>query len=448
MDIDNSIKRLQEILESDARADSFEIFASTSSGVTIEAKDSSVDSLKVRSGSGIGIRVIQEGRPGFSYSSVLDEDAMKKMATDALDSSLSAGKDEYLCFATPSETRDENGLSIVDPSFEDVSEEELIENALLIEKTVRGADPRIARVRKATYGASRSQTRTVNSNGVDVSYAATFFSGSVMAVAEEGTESQMGWEVAMAHCHKDVSPELIGEGAARRAVSLLKARQAKTMKCPAILENMVVMELLGSLSVSFLSDNVLKGKSMLAGKVGEQVASKLINLYDDGIMPGGWSSSTTDCEGTPRQRTPLLACGELKGFLYDTYWAGRAGARSTGNASRGGFKGSPNVGSSNLYIEGGDTPFDELLSLMGEGLYITEVMGVHTIDSISGDFSLGAAGFKVEGGAIAYPIRGLAISGNLLELFKGVSGVASDLRFIGSVGAPSLLLSQIDASGA
>ena len=278
-------------------------------------------------------------------------------------------------------------------------------------------------------------------------HSATYFTGSVTAVAEENGESQMGWEMGMGHTIASIDPEWIGKGAARNAVRLLGAKEIKTVKCAAMIENTVVCELLESLASSFLGDNVGKGKSMLIGKQGVKIASSVLNIFDDGIMNGGWATSAYDAEGTPTGRTPLVVEGVCQGFLYDAYWAARAGRASTGNAARGGYKSTPGVGLNNIYIEKGVKSLEDLLRDLGEGLFITELLGVHTINTVSGDFSLGAAGFWVEGGGVAYPVRGMAIAGNLLGLFSNVGACASDLRFIGSIGAPSLLVNEIEASG-
>ncbi|MEE9615356.1 MAG: TldD/PmbA family protein [Thermodesulfobacteriota bacterium] len=428
------------------RVDAYEIYVSVGSGLVAEARDGAIDSLKVRSSAGVGLRTIAGGRPGFGFSSVLTGDALSAMVDDAAAGSRAASEDKFLCLPGPQPAETPCGL--LDPAIETISEEEKFKTAILIEESARGFDKRIQRVRKASYSESISSARTVNSSGVDVSHTATFFSGSVMAVAGSNGDSQMGFEIGMGHGKEDVEASLVGREAARRAVELLGAGKAETGKAPVVLENTVVMDLLGALLGSFLADNVIKGKSMLAGKLDKIVASPLLNLWDDGLLPGGWSSSAFDCEGVPRQKTPLLSQGVCRAFLYDTYWAARKGDISTGNARRSGFKGMPTIGTSNVYIEKGEGgELTELFKKMDKGFFITEFMGVHTIDPVSGDFSLGAAGFKVEGGVRTNPVRGMAVAGNLMELLKKVEAVGSDLRFIGSVGAPSILVGELDISG-
>lgn len=434
----------------DGKAEAYEIYFSLDEGFGVEVKDGAVDALKVRSSRGVGLRVLSENRIGLAFSSVLTEDALQDIVTKALAGSREAAKDEYLSFARPSgKIVDEGPLGLVDDNYGKTPEEKKIEAAIRIEESAKAVDPRLKRVRKASYQESAASARIVNSNGVDVSRRATYFSGSITAVAEDKGESQMGWEMELGHKMDSLDPAKIGRDGANNALRMLGGRKIATVKCPAVLENVVATELLESLASSFLADNVHKGKSMLIGKIGQKVAASSLNVWDDGILPGGWATSAFDGEGVPKRKTALLTEGVLRGFLYDTYWARRegAGAQSTGNAARSGFKGFPSVGISNLYIEKGEKPLEGLLSDMGKGLFITELLGVHTINTVSGDFSIGAAGLWVEGGKAAYPVRGMAVSGNLLGLFSKVEGRGSDIRFIGSIGSPSLLITEIEASG-
>lgn len=441
-----TIESLEGLLK--GKADAWEIFYSCDTGVGVEARDGQVDALKARKNSGVGLRTLKHGRQGFGFSSVVDTEALSYLADKTLAGSLEAGEDEFLAFpASASAAVADKDLGLVDSNWDEGTEEERLRCALEIEKAARDFDKRINRVRKASYQESMRFSRVVNSSGTDASGAATFCSGSVTAVAEQDGESQMGWDMGMGHSREDVRPEEIGKRAAETAVRLLGGRKIKTVKCPAVFENTVSCELVEALATSLLGDNVLKGKSMLIGKVGKKVASGVLNVWDDGLLPRGWATSESDGEGMPRSRTALLAGGVLSGYLYDSYWARRAGEKGTGNASRSNYKSLPSVGISNLYIEKGTHSLDELFSQMGTGLFITELLGVHTINSVTGDYSLGAAGFFVEGGKIAYPVRGMAVSGNLLDTLMKAGACGDDLRFIGSIGAPSLLINEIEASG-
>lgn len=431
------------------RADVYEVFFSADEGMSAESLGRRVDALKVRFNAGAGLRVMLNGRQGFAFTNVLSEDAVGAMVDTALSASVETAEDKFLGLPSPSEPFCKGELEIFDSSYGSTSEEERIARAVEIEAGARETSGKITRIRKASYQESARTTRVVNSEGVDVIRRATFFTGHVTAIAEEGAEAQMGWEIGLGHKRDSMEPYAIGRAAALDALGKLGAREIKTLKCPAVIEKTVVCELLEALAGSFLADNVYKGKSMLKDRVGEKVVSGCLNILDDGTLKGGWATAPFDGEGAPSSRTPLIEKGVLSGFLYDSYWAGRLGRDSTGNATRPGYKNLPAVGVSNLYMEkaGPGVGLAGLLKRMGRGLFITEVMGVHTINSVTGDFSLGASGQWIEDGELGYPVKGIAVSGNLLGLFSNVEDVADDMRFIGSIGAPSIYINEIEASG-
>jgi len=192
---------------------------------------------------------------------------------------------------------------------------------------------------------------------------------------------------------------------------------------------------------------VQKGKSFLAGKIGQTVAAGNFTLVDDGTSPQGIASFPFDGEGVATQRTVLIDRGILKGFLYDTYTANKANTKSTGNGVRGSFRSLPGVGITNLFVLPGVSRPEQLIKEVSQGLFVTEVMGIHTANPISGDFSVGAAGILIENGELTRPVRSITIAGNLQEFLQGVEGVGEDLRFFGGIGAPTLRVKGLSIAG-
>jgi len=188
-------------------------------------------------------------------------------------------------------------------------------------------------------------------------------------------------------------------------------------------------------------------RSLLKNKVGRKVASSLISLVDDGRLDGGIATAPADGEGVLSQRTDLIRDGVLQGYLYNTYTAGRDGVSSTGNGVRHSFKGGPEVGPTNIFIKPGVRKPGDIISEVRDGFYVTSVMGMHTANPISGDFSVGAAGVWIKNGEFAQAVRGVAIAGNILDLMEGIDAVGDDLRFFGSQGAPTVRINQITISG-
>jgi PmbA protein len=143
----------------------------------------------------------------------------------------------------------------------------------------------------------------------------------------------------------------------------------------------------------------------------------------------------------------LIQGGVLQCFLHNTYTASKDGVLSTGNGVRGSFKGTPEVGTTNFFIEPGDKTPEQIIGEVGNGFYVTEVMGLHTANPISGDFSFGASGLWIENGRLSRPVRGMAIAGNIMDLIKNVDAVGNDLQFFGSKGAPTIRVSRMSISG-
>ncbi|MBJ6723553.1 TldD/PmbA family protein [Geomesophilobacter sediminis] len=425
--------------------DGFEIMVSSSKDLSLESKEGKVDSYKVAEPFGIAIRVLKGDGLGFSFSTTLEPAALSRMVEGALTAARMQTPDAANSFPLPQVYPEPSG--IYDAELEKVPHEEKVERALQLERLALSGDPRVKRVRKCSYSESVFDLYLRNSFGVTGAYRGSYVSCSASAVAEADGAAQIGWDFDYATGYAGIDVEKIARGAIAKATSLLGARSMATMRVPVILDNYVATQLLDIVAASFLVENVEKGKSLFKGKVGEQVFSPLVSVRDNGLLDGGMGTAPWDGEGVPQQDVELVRAGELKGFLCDTFWGQKAGVASTGNSVRGSLRSPPRTGVHNLFVEKGKTSPEALREGMEKGVLITEVMGMHTANPISGDFSVGAAGFYVERGEIVHPVKGIAIAGNVLELFQRVDLVADDLRFFGGTGAPALRIAELDVSG-
>jgi PmbA protein len=259
----------------------------------------------------------------------------------------------------------------------------------------------------------------------------------------------VGWHAGWALGPAGLDPEEVGRRAARKALDKLGSTPGATRRSPVVLDPETVAGLFEALSALFSASRVLKKKSLLAGRLGETVASPAVTLIDDGRRPEAWDLAPVDGEGVPTGEHLLLEEGVLRTFLHDTYTAGRMEAASTGNSQRGGYDHPPRIGVTNLYLRPSGPGREELLRRAAGGLYISEVMGLHTVDPISGDFSVGAAGRLIDPeGGLAAPVNQLAIAGNVLDLLRSVEAVADDLTFYaGGAGGATTLLGDLMVSG-
>jgi len=431
-------------------ADMAEVYIKSSRNLSLEVKNQEIDAIESSLTSGYSLRVILDKRLGFSYST--SAGGMESVVNNAVDSAKWADMDEYLDLPAKSEaaTHDINKLETFDRDTKDIKEDEAIKHVLTIEKSAKDFDSRIKKIRKASGIFSSGEILMLNSKGIDISYPYTKYTAQVLTVAEENNEAQMGWDADGSRFLKNISFENVGINAARRAVQMLGSKKINTIKAPVILDNSVAAEFLGVFASSLTAESVQKGRSLLMGKVGQKVLSSKINLIDSGLIPRRLGTRPFDDEGVPTSDKVLIKNGFLQGYLYNTYTAKKDRVSSTGNAVRGGYTGLPGVGITNLYFkavsESFVMPFKNLLSSMDKGLYITEAMGIHTANPISGEFSIGVSGLWIESGEIKFPVKEAVISGDILSLFQKIEAFGDDLRFYGNIGTPGLLIGAIDIS--
>ena len=423
----------------------FEVYLSRSGSLAVAAKDGTIEQIRRHDELSASVRLIDDNRLGFSYTSVFTPEAMNSTVSQA--AAGLALSDPQPELALPEPPEEPYPITIgYDHGLTNIPLAEKMDRVLEMEAVALDLDPRVDRVRQAEYREARYRIWMANSNGVTYDHAGTVFSGHLMVKAIRGDEAELGHESDFSRRYRDLNLKAIGREAAARAISSLGGRKVKTGKATVILENRVASVFLRLLSASFLADNVQKGKSLLAGKVGRRVMSEKIRLVDDGLYTRGLATAPADAEGVPHQTTHLVKDGFLMGFLYDTVRARLAGVPSTGNAARA-SKAPPAISPSNFIIMAGENGPQDLADQLGEGLLITEVMGAHTANPISGDFSLGFSGIWLTNGRPVYPVKGMAVAGNLLTLFQGVAEVGSDLRLFGATGAPSLLVEGLTLSG-
>ncbi|MDA8090541.1 MAG: TldD/PmbA family protein [Nitrospiraceae bacterium] len=431
-------------------ADAAEAYINSKTGVSAESKDGAPESVKTSRDKGCALRVIKGGKLGFSYSN--DMENITAVVQAALEASGYTGEDPFL--KLPVNRTATECPQIFDQAIAGMSTEEAFELAARIEQGARGADKRIKLVRSATASFGSSEVLIVNSNGFSGCYSSTSATAQTMAVAEgEGGETQMGWDFMGSAFLEDVSFEEVGRGAAGKALELLGAKHISPMKSPVVIANSVAAEFLGIFASMLSAESVQKGKSLLAGRLGQEVISSALSIFDDGLLPRGLGSAPFDDEGVPTSRKGLIEAGVLKGYMHNTYTAAKDGSVSTGNAVKSGLASFPSVGPLNFYLKevfkGGNSrglKLEDLFAQAGKGLYVTEAMGMHMINPVSGEFSIGVSGLLIEGGKTSHAVKEAVISGNLLDFFKNVEAVADDLRFYGGTGSPSILIGPTDIS--
>ncbi len=402
----------------------------------------------IKRSQGVGVRMIIDRRLGFAHSNLLNDSALEAMVERAAAGARFTTQDEWL--KVPAEVADRKitDLELVDPALTETSWPERSAFLDSIEKTVRQRDRRLSKVLRATYREGCVTAGVQNSRGVSQYYDGTHVSFSVACVALDGGETQIGYGFQAARHFADLKRSWVIDKAVENTLALLGGRQVVSGRYDLVLDPLVAAEMLELFAVALRADQVQKGKSFLGQKQDQRVASDAIELVDDGGLLRGLGSAPVDTEGTPTQRTLLIKNGILRSFLYDSYTADKSGQKSTGNAGRGSYKGLPEPEASNFFLAPGAKSPEALLAGVDTGLYVRNVMGLHTVDTISGDYSLGISGQRIEQGRLTHAVRGVTIAGNLLDLFQNIAAVGSDLTFTGSVGSPTLHIAGVSVGGA
>ncbi len=422
-----------------------EAYVLSSKELSIDVRDGQVETMKLAEDRGLGLRVITDGRVGFAFTTEFSDDGLDSVVQQALANGANTEPDEF--YTLPQVTQQYTQLDIYDPTIRSATVEEKIKMAMEMENTAKSYDKRVKIIESSSYQDAELEVSIVNSQGLSAHYQGAYCGIYLSLVAGEGEDSQTGFALKYGLKFADLNPALIGKQAAERAVRMLGAKPVATQKAAVVLDPYIATNFLGLLAPALSGEAVQKGRSLFAGKMGQQVASDLITIVDDGRLPGGIASAPFDGEGVPTSETVLIEGGRLKGFLHNTYTAAKEGINSTGNGVRGSFKSTPEVGTTNFFIRPGRTSAEQIIKDVKKGLYVTEVMGMHTANPISGDFSLGAAGIWIENGELTKPVRGVAIAGNIMELLSAVDAVGNNLEFFGGKGAPTIRVSSMSLSG-
>jgi PmbA protein len=387
---------------------------------------------------------------GFAFSSDLTEEGVRRVVAEALDACRYNEPDEHNGLPDPATLEDMPELVAED--FDARSVEERVRMALELDALTAQRSPDVKRTAGSVYSDGRERVELYNTRGLRSAFDGTVAYAYVEAIAQRGEEMQSGFSFTYGRSAAALDLEACAGEAADRAARLLGAAQIAGRTTPVIFEPWAAAELIGTLASSISAEAVQKGRSLLAGRIGEQIGASCLTVVDDGRRRDGLASRPWDAEGVPTQRTVVVDGGGLRSYLHNTYTARRDGtARSTGNASRGSYKATPELAPSNLVLLPGEQSADELLRRMDNGVLITDVHGLHTVNPVTGEFSLGINGFLVEGGTRGAPVREMTVAGTILGLLQAVEAVGSDLRFMvggAFVGAPSLLVGELPLSGA
>ena len=407
-----------------------------------------VETLKESGSRSIGVRVFFGQRAASTYSSDFSGAGIERMLKSALELAKITSEDPYAGIPEAAKLGSLSGdLNLYHEDVYSLPGPDRIDYARRAEKAALDADSRIRNSDGGSFDAATGHKVLANSHGFVGEYRRSYCSVSAVPIAQDengGMQRDYWYSVARSLSKLD-SAENVGKEAARRTLRRLGARKAKTAHVPVVLDPMVAASMLEHIFEGVNGDSVYRGASFLAGKLGEQIAAPNVTVIDDGTMSGGFGTSPFDGEGIPTRRTLVIENGVLKSYLLNTYTAKKLGLETTANAARG-LAGTPGIGPGNYFLEPGKKTPQQVIGEIKDGLYVTEFLG-HGANLVTGDYSRGASGLWIVNGELAYPVEEITVAGNLKDMFKNISEVATDLEFRGSVASPTIRIDGLTVGG-
>ena len=435
-----------------------EAYMERSTGLSVRTANALVEKFSQADSRGMGLRVYAGDSLGRAYTSDLSADGVDAAVAAAVESArVTPGEPERALpgpdlypggFADGSYMGEDLGI-LGDLEGEPAGRK--IEFAMEMERLALGSDPRIAGVEVSACSESTGEISLANTRGFRSAYRASACYGYVVAIARREGESQTGFGFTAGHSFSDLDAGSAACEASSMAVSMLGGRPVGTGRVPVLIDRLPAAEVLAVLGAALSADAAVKGKSFLAGRIGERLAAPGVTVTDDGLMRGGYGTAPFDGEGVRASSRKLIDDGTLVTFLHNTYTARRMGAPVTGNAARGSYRSQVGVAPTNICLTPGSLTPDDLVSAMGTGLKVMELQGVHVgLNPVTGEVSLGARGIWVEKGRPLHAVREVTIAGTIDGVLGGIVGIGDDLRFtplLGGTGAPSFLVEGLTVSG-
>lgn len=426
-------------------ADGAEVFLSVSRSRKAKVQNGALEDLTTSKRGGLGVRVLRGGRTGIATTSNLARQDFAELFQQAWDLSALGDEDPWIRQAQPA--GEDDLPSRYDARAEALQPEQRIDKALTLEAEARKASAKVSAVREAAWSDGAGATLLLTQKGVRAFDLGSSCSASIELALQDGEDRQAAWHWDVGRHPESIDLAAIGREAALKGERKLNPVALPAGKYPVVLHPEVAVDLLGIVAGMLSAEAVLKQRSLFAGRLGEGIASPLLTLIDDGRLPQGLGSEPWDGEGLPTRRNVLLEKGVLKTYLHTLKTAAEMGCAPTGSAGRG-IGGNPGVTTFNLFPEAGQQSPEALYRLAEGGVLITEIMGLHTVDPVSGDLSVGASGLRIRDGVLCEAVDRLTFAGNLRDFLIRIVALGNDLRWYGSQAGLTILLEEMALGGA
>ena len=431
-------------LAKEAGLEEVELSISESHSLNISLFHGEVDEYKDNNGYSILARGILNGKCGSATADVWNKDKAAWLVKEIVNNAKVIENDDPVFIFKGSEKY--HKVNTFNKALEEVSIEDKMKQLYALEKALKEIDKRVIEVAGTEYSQSTEKVTLVNSNGLHLTQKSNYFTFVAQCVAKEGEQTKSGYDFFLDNDFSKFNAQEFAKKIVKNTVDQLGGEACETNKYKAVLHPDVVTSLLRAYIGHADAEEVQKHSSLFIDKIGQKIASKKVTIEDKPLQKNVFARWFDD-EGVATYNKPIIKNGVLQTYLYNLTTAAKAGVQSTGNGFGGGSK--RGISSSFLSIKPGKKSLDELFEMVGNGVYITDVSGLHAgLNPQSGNFSLQSTGFMIENGKKGKPLDLITVGGNLLDLFKDVLEVGNDVTVSPSgVSAESLLIKKISVSG-
>jgi PmbA protein len=437
---------LEELLESarKAGADASDAVLMQSRSETVGIRLGEIEEVERSESSDLGLRVFIGQRQAIVSTTDLKKETLDAMVARAIAMARLAPEDPYCGLADPARLAKPPFAALDMADDAAPATEDLMRTARAAEDAARAVEG-VTNSEGASASAGRSRITLATSHGFMGTYETTMYSLSASVLAGSGTAMERDYEFSSArHLHALDDPAKVGAEAGRRAVRRLNPKKPKSARVPVVFDPRVSRSLLGHLAGAINGQSVARGTSFLKNKMGAALFRPGIEIVDDPLIRRGLSSRPFDGEGVATAPLGVVEGGVLKSWILDTASAKQLGLSTTGHARRG-TSGPPGPGTSNFYMKPGNVTPQELMADIADGIYVTELIGMG-VNAVTGDYSRGAAGFRIENGALTHPVSEFTLAGNLLDMFAALIP-ANDLVHRYGMDAPTVRIDGMTLAG-
>lgn len=424
-----------------------EIYYTDGENISISVYDFELDKYNIDKYIGLSFRGLINEKMGYSYTEILDEEAIEMLVKNAKEGAMSIENTDVQFIYKGDESYSE--VKTYSEKLENIDPAKLIEIAIDLEKQTKDYSDKVINLSGCKISYSSSRNLISNTQNLNLNNKSNLLMAYVIPVIEDNNQKQDGMGYQVVEDINDIDTKKTASDAVNEAFSKIGAKSIDSGNYKTIINNEAMSSLLKTFSDVFSAESAQRGMSLLKGKEGNDIASNILTIVDNPLLENGLASAPFDDEGVATYKKDIVKNGKLNTLLHNLKTAYKAKTKTTGNGFKSSYSSAVSVEPTNFYIEKGKVSFEELIKEVNEGIIVTDFAGLHSgANSVTGDFSLAAKGYYITEGKKSYPIEQITVAGNFFELIKNIENIGDDLIFpLSNIGSPSVIVKSLSIAG-